>query len=424
MKNKLFFAFKSRPFLILWLSEIFTQIPVNLLNFLLVLMVFSLTKSNTAVAGIVLSFTLPAVFFGILAGVYIDRWNKRTVLLVSNIIRAILLVLLAIFHKEIIVVYTVSILITIVTQFFIPAETPIIPLLLTKEEQLLSANALFGIGIFGSILVAYLFSGPLLLYLGIVPTLMLLAGMLIVAAFLITLIRIPKSEIKKGFSLRRLGIPLSAVMNEVHEVMKLIRSSREIASSLFLLALSQIIILIIAAIAPGYANEILQISVEQFPLLVITPATVGIIVGAFVIANLFHSKRKEKAVIAGIILSGIVMIIMPYGNALAAKDFVKTINASVPRIMYISHIDIIITLAFILGVANAFVFVPSNTILQEKTNDEMRGKVYGVLNTLVGIFSFIPIIAVGSFSDLVGVGRVLVGIGCSLVLIGIIKIFV
>lgn len=423
MKNKLFFAFKSRPFLILWLAEIFTQIPVNLLNFLLILIVFNLTKSNTAVSGIVLSFTLPAVLFGTLAGVYIDRWNKRTVLLVSNIIRAILLIILAIFHKEIMVVYIVSILITIITQFFIPAEIPIIPLL-TKEEHLLSANALFGIGIFGSILVAYLFSGPLLLYFGIVPTLLLLAGMLFVAAFLITLIRIPKSEVKKGFSLGHLGIPLHAVVNEIHDVMKLIRSSRHISSSLFLLALSQIIILIIAAIAPGYANEVLQISVEQFPLLVITPATVGIIVGAFIIANLFHGRKKESLVIAGILLSGIVMVVMPYGNALASRDFIKTINDVVPRIMYISHIDIIISLSFLLGIANAFVFVPSNTILQEKTSDEMRGKVYGVLNTLVGIFSFIPIIAVGSFSDMIGVGRVLIGIGCSLILIAILKIFV
>ncbi len=406
----------------LWLAEIFTQIPVNLLNFLLILIVFHLTKSNTAVSGIVLSFTLPAVFFGVVAGVYIDRWNKKSVLLVANISRAILIILLAVFHKEIIIIYILSFLITIVTQFFIPAETPIIPLVV-KEQQLLSANALFGIGIFASILVAYLLSGPLLLYIGVVPTLILLAGMLLIGACFISLIKVPGAEEKKGFSLHHMRIPFSAVVQEIKDVIRLIRSSREISSSLLLLALSQILILIVAAIAPGYANEVLKISVEQFPLLVITPATIGIIVGAFVIANLFHSRKKDTIVITGILLSGIVMIAMPYGDRLASREIVQTINGILPKVLKISHIDIIITLGFLLGIANAFVFVPSNTILQEKTGDKIRGKVYGVLNTVVGIFSFIPVLAVGSFSDLIGVGRVLIGIGCSLLLIAVMKLF-
>jgi hypothetical protein len=51
--------------------------------------------------------------------------------------------------------------VSLVTQFFIPAETPIIPLLVRKE-LLLSANALFGMGIYASIFLAYALSGPLL----------------------------------------------------------------------------------------------------------------------------------------------------------------------------------------------------------------------------------------------------------------------
>lgn len=421
MKNNLFYAFRSRPFTYLWLAEIFTQIPVNLLNFLLILVVFKLTNSNTAVSGIVLSFTLPAVFFGIIAGIYIDRWNKRTVLLIANISRALLLILLALFSDNIYVIYILSFLITIITQFFIPAESPMIPLIVEKKH-LLSANALFGIGIFGSILAAYLLSGPLLVSLGITQTMLLLAGMLLIGGFFISLVKVPTSEEKKGFGLDHLRIPMSTIMREVWEVGKVIMSSRHISHSLFLLALSQVLILTIAAIAPGYASEVLHVKIEQFPLLVVTPSTIGIIVGAYLIANFMHAIKRDSIITSGIFISAIVLIVMPYGNALASRDIVQTINAVLPRILFISNIDIIIFLAFILGIANAFVFIPSNTILQEKTDDEIRGKIYGVLNTLVGIFSFIPILAVGSFSDLIGVSSVLIGIGCSLLIIAVAKL--
>lgn len=421
MKNHLFLAFESKPFRYLWFGEVFTQIPINLLNFLLILVIFNLTKSNTAVSAVVLSFTVPAVFFGILAGVYIDRWNKKLVLLIANLSRVVLLILLAIFHTNAMLIYIISFLIAIITQFFIPAESPIIPLIV-KEEHLLSANALFGIGIFGSIMLAYLFSGPLLLYLGTVNTMLFLALMLLIGAGLIWRIKMPAHEEMKGFSLRHMRIPVSAVMQEIKEVLTIIRSSKHIASSLFLLALSQILILIIAAIAPGYAHDVLRIQVEQFPLVVITPATIGIMLGSLALANLFHSRKKETMVTIGLFMSAVITIAMPYGNRLASRDFVKVINAYVPHILSISNIHIIVFLAFFLGVANAFIYIPSNTILQEKTSDEVRGKVYGVLNTVIGIFSFVPILAVGSFSDLIGVSRVIVGIGIALLLIAFAKL--
>src|SRR5687768_8469121 len=125
--KKILRAFKVRSFLMLWLGEIFTQVSVNLLNFLLIFLVFSLTKSNTAVAWLVISFTLPAIFFGWIAGVYVDRWDKKKVLFATNIIRAVLLVILAFFDTNLLLIYAVSFLVALVTQFFIPAESPMIP---------------------------------------------------------------------------------------------------------------------------------------------------------------------------------------------------------------------------------------------------------------------------------------------------------
>lgn len=116
------------------------------------------------------------------------------------------------------------------------------------------------------------------------------------------------------------------------------------------------------------------------------------------------------------------MLLLPYGSRITAREIVHDLNTLLPHFLDFTTLHFVIVLAFILGLANAFVFVPSNTILQEKTKDEFRGKIYGVLNALVGIFSLIPILAVGGLSDFFGVGVVIVGIGVSLFVIGISRI--
>ena len=105
MKNNTFSALSEKPFLYLWIGEIFTQIPTHLFNFFLIILVFNITHSNTAVSGVVLSFTIPAIFFGSIAGVYVDRWGKKKVLIMSNIIRAVLMIILIFFIKNLFVIY-------------------------------------------------------------------------------------------------------------------------------------------------------------------------------------------------------------------------------------------------------------------------------------------------------------------------------
>jgi MFS family permease len=64
--------------------------------------------------------------------------------------------------------------------------------------------------------------------------------------------------------------------------------------------------------------------------------------------------------------------------------------------------------AFFFGVAYAFITVPAMTLLQEHLRDDIRGRVFGVLNVLVSIFSFLPLIFVGPIADIWGVAPVFV----------------
>ena len=80
-------------------------------------------------------------------------------------------------------------------------------------------------------------------------------------------------------------------------------------------------------------------------------------------------------------------------------------------------------MAIMIGFAFALVFVPSNTLLQEETTDEQRGKIYGSLNTLVGTVSLIPVLGVGFLADIIGVARVITLVGLTIIAISLLRFF-
>jgi len=407
---------KSRSFLYLILAEVFSQIAANIVNFVLLIVAFDLSNSNTVVSGVVLAFMIPSILFGIPAGIYVDRWNKKKVLFLTNAVRAIMLVLLALLHHNLFFVYTLTFIISLVTQFFVPAETPMIPRLVNKQH-LLVANALFGMGVYGSILVAYGLSGPLLILLGKTNTFFFLSVLFVIASFFVW--RIKLSQQQKDAQVKTME-PLS-VRREISSLFSLMAKTKEVSHSLFLLTLSQILILILAVIGPGYAKQILSIPVDSFLLLFVTPAALGMVIGAVIIGTYFNQTSKYLLANIGVFLSAVAVLVLPYGSSFASKGFITTMNMYLPDI---TVFNILVFLAFIMGFANALVFVPSNTILQEYTSDELRGKVYGALNTFVGIFSLIPTIAAGGLADIFGVAHVLTGIGIFLLLVGGVRLLV
>lgn len=418
MNDHIFRALREKPFLLLWLGQICTQISVNLFNFLLLLIVFSLTKSNTAVSGVVLSYTIPAIVFGVFAGVYVDRWPKKKVLYAANFIRALLLFILAFFHNNIVMIYVISFFISIATQFFIPAETPMIPLTVSKK-YLYSANALFGMGLYGSILVAYILSGPLLLHLGSFQTILSVSLLLLTGAFFIYFIPLSK---KDQSSLHEKKPTQRMMLSEIRHALSVMTGEKDIRNSVFLLSLSQILILVISVLAPGYASQVLGIQIEDFPLLFVVPAAVGVVVGSVLLINFFPKVPKTRIATIGLVLSGVALFILPNGHAIIGSQLAKHLRI-IPHILTLNISYMVMAIAFILGFANSLIFVPSNTIVQEKTSDDLRGKIYGTMNTIIGLFSLLPVIIAGSLSDIIGVGTVITWIGIAVLILGVGKIF-
>jgi len=401
-RNPLISALSIPSFLLLILSEFFSQFAMNLFNFILLIVVFQISSSNLAVAGVVLAFTLPSILFGIIAGVFVDNWNKKRVLVITNILRAASAIPLIFISTNLFLIYLLTFIVSLITQFFIPAETPIIPQLVPKKF-LLSANAVFSLGIFGSIIVAYALSGPFLLILGVSKIFLFITILFGASAFFAFLI---KFKFKKHKTDQKIEI-----FTEVKDAFSLMARKEKIYHSLFILTLLQTLILVIAVLGPGYATNILKIEVEKFPLLFVTPAVVGMTVGAVIIGSFLHKYQKQTLVKVGLLIIGIILIIFPN---------VETIfEILLPQSMSIGSVRIMMFMAVVVGFAFSLVFVPSNTMIQEETTDKQRGKIYGTLNTMVGIVSVVPVLTVGVVADNFGVDKVLTLVGIVIILFSV-----
>lgn len=403
---------QDKSYVFFLLSVIFSQVAFNMMNVVLIFLVFNLTSSNFLVSMILFISLLPQVFLSFVGGIIADSKNKKSILVWGNVGRALVVFLLIFFNSTVALVYLFALLVSVVTQFYIPAETPIIPKLVS-EKLLIAANSLFGLALFGSILIGYVIAGPVFAMLGnsyVFIVLALLFGLAGLFAYLI-----PNHALDSSPEL-----PKKRVKAQVEESLKsyfiatykLLLETKGVASSFILLIVSQVVIMVLAIIVPGYANDILKINVENVSLLLFAPAALGMILAALSIGSFFKSASRDRLMDTGLILSGAVLLALPFISSVSLENGLAVYNSFVPGIFSTNKLFIVSVLSFFAGIGNALIFIPAQTTIQERIPENFRSKMYGLLFALIGLFSLLPIALVGGLADSIGVNTVLVIIGC------------
>src|SRR5258708_29999146 len=114
---------RNRAFLALWAAQILSQVAANATTFALIVLVGELTKSNTSSSILILLAIVPAVLFGVFAGVIVDRTDRRRVLVVTNALRALAVLPLLVLGQSVAAAYIVNFLRAASTVSFVPAES-------------------------------------------------------------------------------------------------------------------------------------------------------------------------------------------------------------------------------------------------------------------------------------------------------------
>ena len=403
-KNVLIQVLRIIPFRNLWFAQVVTQIVVNMLIFVLGVVIYETTASNTAVSVLYIAVGIPAAIFGIISGVFVDRLPKKGLLISTVFVRAGLVLLLVFSRGHLTTLYVIAALISIVGQFFIPAEAALIPHFV-RRELLLPANSLFTMTFYSAIIGGFVAGGPLLDLLGWQTLLILLVGAFVAAGVL--LLFLPREPFLPSAQ----QLSFTTVLNDLRAGINFIYKTIRVREAITLLLLAQAVIAIFASLGPGFADRILYIKLTDASILILGPAALGMICGAIFISQVKSRFSRRKLITASIIASGLLFMLVA---SLAASS-----RYDLPRVINVGILPIAIASFFCLGFANSLIDVTCNTILQEQTQEHMRGRVYGVLASLIGGVAILPVFVSGLLADTWGVGTVVFCLGLGLAGLGI-----
>ena len=132
---------RLRNFALLWTAGLISLAGSLVFFAAMPLHVYRMSGSTLATAGTLAASTLPRVIAGSFAGVFVDRWDRRTTMIIADLARAVLLLPLLLAPDRLEMIYAVALGQGIIGIFFNPAESALLPMLV-GEERLVSANAL------------------------------------------------------------------------------------------------------------------------------------------------------------------------------------------------------------------------------------------------------------------------------------------
>ncbi|MEK7543967.1 MAG: MFS transporter [Patescibacteria group bacterium] len=405
-----------RPFRTLWAAQVFSQLGFAMLLFVLALRVYQISGSNAAVSGLFLTFGIPAVLFGMGAGAVVDHLDKRNVLMITDLVRAVLVLGFFFFPTSMPVLYGISLMTAMITQFYVPAEAPTIPRLV-PQELLVTANSLFSFTYYSSLAVGSIVAGPILRLFGPYAVFILISAMFALAGWFAS--RIPREVGKQTH------LPSPTVAKMIHIVQSMVTSVREglayakatpaITESLLLLTGTQIVLALLGTLGPGFADRVLGIDVRDASILIMGPAVLGIIFGSLWVGNYGYKISSRRLIQYGIIAAGIFLILIAI--------IVRLKRVALFAWLYVDPIILPVEflLFFFLGVANSMLDVPANSALQKEASGAMRGRVYGMLTAAVGGVGMLPIVLTGLLADVIGAGKVIFALGIMITTYGVLR---
>jgi MFS family permease len=134
---------RNRNYRFAWMGQIVSEVGDHFNNIAVLSLAMEETHSGAAVAGLMLSRAIPAVLAGPLAGVMLDRFDRRRIMISSDLIRGFIAFgfIYAISHHQVWLLYLLSAMLNVASPFFTSGRSAILPSIATKDE-LHTANSL------------------------------------------------------------------------------------------------------------------------------------------------------------------------------------------------------------------------------------------------------------------------------------------
>ncbi len=329
------------------------------------------SNSATAVGFVMIARMLPGFLFAPVGGALIDRWNRKAVMVTCDLGRAGLLAVLP-FWENIWGLVILSFVIEMLTLLWGPAKDASVPNIVKEPEHLAAANSLglvasFGTFPLGAILFAVL--AAIAHWLGGFSALASLAGnreslaiwldgtSFLLSALLISRLRLPETERST-----RPHVPPAQTWRDIKDGLRFIRSEPLVRGVMIGLAGGLIGGGAIVPLGPTVATEVLKGGPSAFGLLM-TALGVGAAVGVVTLLWLQRRLPRQLVFTTAVVATGISIIAVASMSSLG------------PAFLLVA----------VLGAGAGCAYVTGFTMLQESVSDDMRGRTFATLYTIVRV---------------------------------------
>jgi len=401
--------FRNKNFLRLWLAQVISQFGDRINQMALIGLIAGRTPGSAIELAKLLSFTIIPVFIvGPIAGVYVDRWDRRRTLFICDFLRGLLVLtipLVLIARGSMVPIYIVVFLAFCLSRFYVPAKMSIIPDLV-EGKDLLMANSLvtttgmiaftLGCALGGFIVERFGAKGGFICD----AITFFISGILVFSITKTLKFNIPASK-WLDISKEVIGVIKKSIFSEIKEGILYLSRHKEIRfiiNMLFILfsAAGAIYVVIIV-----FVQEVFKSVTRDLGLLAVFLG-VGLFVGSLSYGRLGEKISRFKTIFLCLILGGLMLILF---------------SATLQRLpnLWMGAI-----LAFILGLIVGPIMIAANTVVHQVSDDKMRGKVFSALEVVMH-FAFLMAMLTSSFlAEYIARFWILIGVGVIFSAVGII----
>jgi DHA3 family macrolide efflux protein-like MFS transporter len=383
----------------LWFIQASTQIGGNMSLYALTILVFATTRSNSAVSALVLSFLLPSILLSAPAGVLVDRLDVRWAMIVPNAIRTVLTLGLALAGANVAMLLLLNLGISLTSVLLTPAEASMIPRIVPKPH-LETAMGVFNLTLQASFVIGFAFVGPLVVAVAGPSFVLVLVTVFYAAATVTTLLLPSAPPVARDPAAG--GRTFREPIEQLREGLAAITGNREIGRPLIFLAAATSLVGVIGVLG---ANLALSIGLDPNNLVVVVlPLGLGVVAGVFGVTRLGDRVPRRRAGEGGLIAFGILALAIAAVAPIAAASGLPVV-------------PLVAVLAFVAGAAYATTIVSSQTALFENMPPGVRGRVFGVLASVVSAASLVPILVAGPLADVTAASTVIAIAGAAVLIV-------
>ena len=399
---------KNKNFLLLWLSQIVSQFGDRLNQMALIGFIAQRSPGKTLQLASLLAFTiLPVFVVGPIAGVYVDRWDRRKTMYYCDFLRGLLVLLIPLYiidsNKSIVPLYAVVFLLFCIGRFFVPAKLAIVPELVPKEQMLMANSLVNTTGMIAST-AGFAIGGIVVTVLGAKGGFYIDSASFFVSSFLVFFIRLAGRQRVKIMEVGKEvleAIRKSSVLGEVKEGIRYLlgrKQMRGVIAVLFLIwaALGTMYVVVIVFVQQTLKSLTLDLGLLAMFL------GMGLFLGSIIYGRFGKSANCFKTIFSSLISSGLALA----GFAFVLNRYPFFYTAAI--------------LAVVFGLAVGPIMTAANTLIHDVSSGAMLGKVFSSVEVVMHL-AFLLFMFIGSaLAEIksIGQGGLLIGVGVLFSLIG------